>query len=774
MPSPITAHPVPAFFASALLMALAVVFPVDAQKTAKPTEGELVFRSQCAKCHGLKGEGGPAFPKPLAGTRSVAELTKFIHQSMPPGPKKLPAADSQKVATYIYGAFYSPLAQERNRPARVTLSRLTVRQFRNAVADLVGAYHAAVPSSKERGLRGEYFKGRSFEGKERLINRIDPEVKFDFGNGAPASEGFDPYNFSASWQGSLLAPDTGEYEFVIQSDQAVRLWINGQKQPLVDGWVRSSAETEFRGVVTLLGGRAYPVRMEFTKATPGVDDAEKRKGKPVPKASVTLLWRRPKGALETIPARCLFPDWSPPTFVSSTPFPPDDRSIGYERGNTVSKAWDEATTAAALEAAEYVSSNLQAVSGVPDDAKDRRERLQGFCRSFVERAFRRPLTKEIERTYVDKQFQAASDPESAVKRVVLLALKSPRFLYREIGSRQRDGFLAASQLSFGLWDTLPDPELLKAASSGELDKPEGLVRQAERMVNDSRAWNKLRDFLLLWLKVDEVPEIVKNSKRFADFDAVTASDLRTSLELFLEEAAWTKSDFRELMLGKRQFLNGRLAKIYGAPLPPDAPFEAVELEPDQRAGVLTHPYLLSRFAYHDTSSPIHRGVLVARSLLGRTLNPPPAAFAPLSPSLHPDLTTRQRVALQTKPAMCNACHGMINPLGFTLERFDAIGRLRTVENGKPVDSTGSYRSRSGAVVKFAGAGDLAHYLAESDETHAAFVEKLFQHLVKQPILAYGPRTLPELQSSFEKNRYSIRSLMVQIMLATVSPKGGKA
>src|SRR5688572_30235614 len=103
-------------------------------------------------------------------------------------------------------------------------------------------------------------------------------------------------------------------------------------------------------------------------------------------------------------------------------------------------------------------------------------------------------------------------------------------------------------------------------------------------------------------------------------------------------------------------------------------------------GVITHPYLLSAFAYTSTSSPIHRGVFVSRSLLGRTLRPPPEAVAPLAPDLHADLTTRERVLLQTKAQACQTCHGMINPIGFSLENFDAIGRYRVQEKEKPVDA----------------------------------------------------------------------------------------
>src|SRR5262249_53627599 len=114
------------------------------------------------------------------------------------------------------------------------------------------------------------------------------------------------------------------------------------------------------------------------------------------------------------------------------PFPPDDRSVGWERATTVSKAWDQATTDAAIEVAGYVAAHLRELSGV-GDWPDRERGLRDFCRRFAERAFRRPLTAEQQRLYADRQFEAARDPDTAVKRVVLLVLKSPRFLYREAG-----------------------------------------------------------------------------------------------------------------------------------------------------------------------------------------------------------------------------------------------------------------------------------------------------------------------------------------------------
>ena len=760
---------------SALFLGVTLFAPSAVGSPPAPQRGSDIFRARCAVCHGPNGEGGVAYPRALTGKKSVAELSRFIQQEMPPGPKHCSKEEANLLAPFLFNSFYSPLAQERFRPAQVSLQRLTVRQFRNAVADLVSVPHQAVPNDPPTGLYGEYFNGRDTNAKTKVFKRIDPEINFDFGTSAPAADKFDPHIFTIAWQGDVLAPDTGDYEFTIRSDQSVRLWVNGWKQPLIDGHIRSSNDNEFTASIYLVGGRAYPIRLEFIKAGQGVDDSNQRKAKPPGKAFVSLLWRRPQHATERIPSHCFFTQTDVPTFIVDTKFPPDDRSTGYERGSSVSKEWDDATTAAAISTANYIVSNLADVTGVPQDAPDRKERLRKYCERFVQRAFRRPNNSEVQRIYVDKQFDSAANPEIAVKRSVILTLISPRFLYREIvAPGTHDPYAIASQLSFGLWDTLPDAEITRAAAAGELASPENLKNQASRMAADPKAWNKLREFLFHWLRLDDVPDIVKNPVHYPGFDVASVSDLRTSLEIFLEKTAWNdRSDYRDLMLSNTTFLNGRLAKIYGVNLPTDAPFQPFALDSAERSGVLTNPYLLSRFAYLDASSPIHRGVLIVRNFLGRVLQPPPAAFAPLAPGLHPDFTTRERVAFQTKPDFCNACHGVINPLGFTLERFDAIGRLRDKDNGKPIDCTGSYVSKNGMFTKFSGANDLAKFLATDEEAHAAFVEKLFQHLIKQPVLAYGPTTLNELNAKFVENRYSIRRLMADIVLSTITKSSGK-
>jgi hypothetical protein len=779
------------------IWAVAVGLLLSAGAThAQSLTGEQIFKKTCASCHGAQGEGVKGkYEQALAGDKSVAQLAKLIAKTMPeddPGSCAGELAD--KVAEYIFEAFYSKAARDRNAPPRIELARLTVKQYRNALADLVGSFRPPMKPDAHHGLKGEYFNSRGFQNNKRSIDRLDPEVKFDFGTAAPDPdpEKFDPYQFAIRWTGSVIADETGTYEFVVKTDQAARLWVNDPVKPLIDAWVKSGSDTEFRQSIFLLAGRAYPIRLEFSKAKQGVDDTKKLKEKPKVSAFVALEWKPPAGAAGVIPSRNLIPTEAPETYISSVPFPPDDKSYGWVRGTTISKAWDSATTDAALDAAAYlaiVADELAGVSGSDRRRKDmgsgnpaginldsqggvvavtpeRIAKLKTFARQFAERAFRRPISDDLAKIVIDRPFDSAKDPAEAIKRIVLFVLKSPRFLYRETDATP-DGYDVAARLSFGLWDSIPDQELFAAAKAGKLSTRDEVVKQAERMLKDHRAHAKLHEFLHSWLKVDRPLDLAKDPKKFPKFDPAVIGDLRSSLDLGIDDVLDSPgADFRRLLLDEDVFLNDRLAGFYGGPKP-DAPgFQKVKLDPGHRAGVLSHPYLLAAYAYTGETSPIHRGVFLARGILGVALRPPPEAVAPLSPDLHPGLTTRERVTLQTTPNACLTCHAVINPLGFTLENFDAVGRYRELEHAKPVDASGSYQTRTGETKKFQGVRELAKFLAESEEVHASFTEQLVHHLVQQPVRAYGTDALEKLRQSFAANGFDVKKLAVEIMANT--------
>jgi cytochrome c553 len=739
--------------------------------------GAQVYRQMCARCHGAEGEGSKKeYPQPLIGKRSLESLVRYIAKEMPEdAPGKLKAVEAENVAAYIYDTFYSPEAQARQKLPRLELARLTVRQYRDAIADLVAGLRPPAPPWPDgdgTGLKGEYFKSkvRGFNQKGTpAIARIDPVIQIDLGLSSPDGKLLNADEFSARWAGSILAPDSGEYEFMIRTDHSGKLWVNDLKQPLIDASVKSGNDTEFKGSIYLAAGRAYPVQLEFFRSTLGVQKKDKKT--PAEKATLALEWKRPRRAMELIAQRYLFPNRSVSTLVIDTPFPPDDRSAGYERGTAVSKAWVDASTESALQTAAYIAANLPELSGVAAGAKDRKQKLRDFSVLFAERAFRRPLTTEQKRLYIDHQFEAAPDEETAVKRVVLMVLKAPWFLYRELDATHVDksgaAFDVAARISFSLWDSLPDSELRRAAARGQLTNKEEIAAQAERLLKDPRAHAKLMEFFLYWLKVEQPGDLTKDATRFPGFDNVAAADLRTSLELFLEETIWSESsDFRRLFLADHTYFNGRLAKLYGADLPADAPFQKGASKPGERSGVLTHPYLMATFSYPKDSSPIHRGVFLARNVLGVPLRPPAEAFTPLPAELHPNLTTRERVTLQTNPRACQTCHAVINPLGFLFERYDAIGRYREKEDGLPIDSSGAYLTRAGKLVRFGGVRDLAKFLADSEEVHEVFVAQLFHHLVKQPIRAYGVGKLTELRDYFVQHDCNIRMLAVEIVTQT--------
>lgn len=731
-----------------------------------PPRGEQLYRNRCAGCHGAAGEGvKDKYPNPLVGDRSVLQLARYIEKNMPEDdPGSVKGEDALEVARHVHETFYSPIAQARHRAPRIEPARFTARQIRNVAADLVGAFREAPDQpGEELGLRGEYFDSREPRGKPALT-RLDPQVLFQFGRETPNPEGVGAAGFAARWSGSLLAEDTGEYELVVRSDQAVRLWINGLDRPLIDAWVKSGSDTDFRARIHLLGGRLHPVRLEMSSRKQGVDDSAKQKTPPPPvETLLELCWKPPRGVLEPIPARRLRPVSSPQLFVLTTPFPPDDRSVGFERGASFSAAWDNAVTEAAIETASHLVRNLDALSSAWKATADKKERVRSFLLALAERAFRRPLEASERALYVDRQLAKPGEIEEAVTRSVILIFKSPRFLWLEPGGRPVDAYTVASRLSFALWDSLPDAELLRQAASNGLSSREQVVEQAERMLLDPRARAKARQFLHHWLNIELAPDLMKDSHRFPDFGEALAADLRASLDLFLESTLWSpRSDFRDLLLSRSIFVNGRLGQVYGIDAGSSTSFRPVELDPGRAAGLLSHPYLMARFAYSDVSSPIHRGVFLVRSVLGRGLRPPPEAAAPLPPSLHPGLTTRERVSLQTSPKPCQGCHEMINPLGFALERFDAMGRLRSEEQGKPIDDVGYFEARSGERRTFRGARELAEILAASEEVHASFVQQLFHNYVRQPILAHGVQTPSELLQIFARSGYNMQKLIVEV------------
>ena len=838
-----------------------LVLSLSFSATADEGPGFEIFQEQCASCHGDRGQGSEdGYTEALSGDHSVEALTRYIEKAMPEDdPESCVGDEALSVAKYIYDAFYSLEARQREGlvpTPRVELARLTVSQYRNAVADLIGYFTPEPKPNKRRsrgrsvergerqdtpksgalpirrkGLLGEYFqsKGMSKADKEKL-KRIDSQIDFDFGEEGPIEE-ISADQFAIIWQGSLVADATGYYEFRISTQNGARLYLNldtierrrrlrddssvAGQAALIDEWVSSGKLREPTARVYLLGGRRYPIRLEFFKY--------KEKD-----ASIKLEWKPPHSSWSVIDHRHLRSQMSRRTYVVDTPFPADDRSLGFERGNSISRQWHAATSTAAVAAANEVIARLPILAGITENSENREARLKEFVVRFATVAFRRPLSELEENLLRSAPFQDAPNVETAARRALLMVLNAPQFLYTELSppNKQPPQNTIASRLSLAIWDSIPDQELLDAANANQLSTSEQITKQARRMLSDPRARSKMREFFHHWLEIEE-RDLAKDKVLFPEFDESVITDLRYSLESFIEDVVWsTDSDYRELLQSNQLVLNDRLKKLYAQtgvdkldadnrvsvdetagnenadeagprPTSPtdgrdekgaqhgsinneshdatnqqvnESEYTTVDFPADQRAGILTHPYLLSAFAYHNNTSPIHRGVFLTRNIVGRELKPPPVAVAFKDDEFDPNLTMREKITELTRDAACISCHSVINPLGFTLENFDAVGRWRTVENDKPVETESEYTTRDGKTITIRNARDVADFAVASEGAHRAFVRQLFHHLIKQPPGAYGPKTLNRLREAFEKDDYNIQNLVVQIA-ATAAVRG---
>ena len=282
------------FSSQLVLSAGLIAFSIGWTEIGHAETGVESYQRQCARCHGAAGAGTENAPEPLIGDKSVAELAKVIAATMPQdAPGTCTGEDAARVAAFIHEDFYSPVAQARRRPARVEYSRLTVRQYRNAVADLIASFRPRPPQlGDEPGLLGRYLQVRDGPMDDHSFARTDPGIDFDFGDASPNPEKINAEEFAMWWHGAVFAPDTGEYEFIIETQNGIRLWVNGQQ--VINDWSDHPLSTVTSAGVALTAGQTYPVVLEYYQNTGG--------------AQAHLLWQTPgSGSYVAIPKAQLSP-----------------------------------------------------------------------------------------------------------------------------------------------------------------------------------------------------------------------------------------------------------------------------------------------------------------------------------------------------------------------------------------------------------------------------------------------------------------------------------
>ncbi|MBX7081865.1 MAG: DUF1592 domain-containing protein [Nannocystaceae bacterium] len=393
---------------------------------------------------------------------------------------------------------------------------------------------------------------------------------------------------------------------------------------------------------------------------------------------------------------------------------------------------------AAEEVATAVIDDVDAV--VSCDGTDDQACAEAFVDDFGGRAFRRPLRDDERAALLALYGEAAASDGFAdgIGTVVAAVLQSPQFLYlvEEGTGELAPGIVSlsdheiAARLSYLLWDTMPDATLREAADAGELQDPEGIQAQVERMLaDDARATPALQRFVREWNHYDGVPTYDKDTAVYPQFTDALSASIDEELSRFV--AGVLRSDeptLAQLLTSTQTEVDAEVAALLGADAPAPGTWAPVSLGPE-RGGILTRPAILAEHSHRADTGPIFRGELVRTQLLCEAIPPPPPDAMANAPEYPEGATERERSEILMNHMNCGTCHALMNPIGLGFEDYDAIGTLRTVDiDGSAIDNSGEVVGGPEAVTgSFHGLAELQAELAASDEVTACFAHQLMQY-----------------------------------------------
>jgi hypothetical protein len=405
-------------------------------------------------------------------------------------------------------------------------------------------------------------------------------------------------------------------------------------------------------------------------------------------------------------------------------------------------------------------------------------RTEGRCvrqilARFARRAYRRPVApEEVER--LAKLAELAIHGEKSFERGLQIALQavlvSPHFLFR--GEWQPDPnnpaavhpineFALASRLSYFLWSSMPDDELLAQAERGTLRR--NLDAQVKRMLKDAKARALVDNFAGQWLQIRNLKSFQPDKTEFPDFDEPLRSAMQKETELFFEAIIREDRSILDFLDGDYTFVNERLARHYGIAGVRGEAFQKVSLQGTPRSGILSHASVLTITSNPTRTSPVKRGKWVLENLLASPPPPPPPDVPELKETKEAVLSgsLRQRMEQHRENALCASCHARMDPIGFGLENFDGIGRWRAQDAGFPIDSAGKLVTGE----LFKGPADLRAILVRSkkDDFIRCLSEKMLTYALGRGLEYYDKCATDQIAKGLAKHHYKFSSLILEVV-----------
>ena len=424
----------------------------------------------------------------------------------------------------------------------------------------------------------------------------------------------------------------------------------------------------------------------------------------------------------------------------------------------------------------------QAMFAPPAEELDLEKEVGWRLHSLLTRAFRRPVEEKLAQKYsrhVLSQIKAGKSFTASMKEAASAVLASPRFLYlydrpsRDGELESLDGFELASRLSFFLWGSIPDNELLQLAGSGRLIESQVLTQQVDRMLMDRRIKRFCESFPSQWLQLDRIISSVPDEKIYADF-YYAAPNYRTSMDMMIEPLLLFETilvenrSILELIDSDFSYRSVRLRRWYGEDVgdklggPAMLTFNRVPVTDRRQGGVITTAAVMTMTSGLAETKPITRGAWIAGVIFNDPSQPPPANVPPLDDAeeRNKNLTLRERFAVHRQREDCAGCHSKLDPLGFALENFDPVGRWRNqYENGRKVDSSGVLfrKHKFGNVVEFKNA-----ILAEKDRFARALAGHVLSFALGRKLTAADASVLDRVAARTGAANYSLRTLIHEV------------
>jgi hypothetical protein len=780
---------------AAAIAASVSVRAVASQATSPAAIDRTLVDRYCVSCHNTRLKtGGLALD--TVDFSQVAEhaavLEKVVHKlrsgQMPPQGARRPG--KAEIGAFL-GSLEASLDALPVNPGRLTAHRLTRLEYVNAVKDLldldinpdllppdtagVGFDNNADALVITAGLMNRYmsvasktsrlaigdagmrpavqeYRASEFAYQDR---RMDDDLPFGSYGGLAVCHNFPldgEYTFQLRLQrntiGDTIRGLEDEREVQVRIDHALvkRFRIGGQYKGFDPGLVNSAAEDDVEG------------RKLHTYRLTADDALELRVPvKAGPRLVAVAFTDIAPSVSEQVPLRPSSPKrW---TFTEDAGYPGIQRIVitGPETGG----------------AAGDTPSRRRIFQCQPRTPRDAEPCARSILSSLAKRAYRRPLESvdvdELMRLY--RSGSSEGGFEAGIGMALETLLWSPAFLIRMendppglapgVTYRLNDLELA-SRLSFFLWKSIPDDELIEVAARGKLRSPAELNRQVRRMLADPRSKRWMNDFVGQWLTVRNLKGHEPDPDTFPDFDDNLRQSMLRETELFFESQVRDDRSVLDLLRADYTFVNERLARHYGIPNVYGSHMRRVAVADPVRQGLLGHASVLTATSYADRTSVVLRGKWVLETLLGAPPPPPPANVPPLQDNKPgaPPASLRQRMEQHRSNPVCSACHAPMDPLGFSLENFDAIGHWRETDSGARIDAVST--ALDGATID-GPAGFRQYLLGRGDEFVQTVVRKLLEYAVGRSLEYTDGPVVRRLTRSAAEHDFRWSSLILEVV-----------